>query len=340
MDTNFILQCLIKAQSSLPLGLFNGRLGMCLYLFYAGEETHANEWLKNIIKELPNLHGTIQVDKGLCGAGWLMSLLIEKGWLCGDINEAVREIDDCMFRQLAYEKYSQNYGLQDRIHLLYYLNKRLKAQEKGSEAEYLYRQLAIRTLDDLFCQITEPQAMNEPANYTLNYELPQILFLFSTLLTSQWAKMRILKQTTILESSVLSSFPLSQGNRLYLLCALEEILRHKEMQRKEWAEYNSMLAQYTDPHYILNHEMGNKSIYLQDGMPSIYFLLTRRKEYRPQLAEYRERIMKAINNSPEWKLLSDNKAYLYSHLGLYQGISGTALAYNWMEQDKRKGELL
>ena len=90
----------------------------------------------------------------------------------------------------------------------------------------------------------------------------------------------------------------------------------------------------------LEKNLQEQSIYLQDGMPSIYFLLTRRKEYRPQLAEYRERIMKAINNSPEWKLLSDNKAYLYSHLGLYQGISGTALAYNWMEQDKRKGELL
>lgn len=335
MDKIFINESITDTSLSRLPGLFYGKMGICLYLFHIGYTEKACELLKTANEELPSLHGNIQVSDGLCGVGLSINYFINCQYITGNINTVAQEIDDRVFKQLAFEKYNEGYDLTSLIHILYYLVIRWDAQEKGSEAEYLYRGLITQTVNDIYKRI-EPQIISEPLFYSLDYILPQVILIMDYLLSRNLCKQRIERMMGELSPIILSTIPRIHANRLYLLCGIDALLTHGTFQ-EEWKQYRSLLFNNIDVDYILTKEMGCKSIYVNNGVASLYFLIRRINEYSGNMNEYRKQIMAFIDDSPEWNILAENKIYRCSHLGLYNGICGVALAYNMMEQDKMKG---
>lgn len=336
MNTVFIHTSLTNAKETLAPGLFDGQLGICLYLFHTGQEEEAKSWLHAATEALPRLHGNLRVADGLGGAGWVMQSLFAKGLLKGDLEKVVSEIDAAMFRHYAYPACDEKQSLAETVHLLYYLTDRWQAQKAGSDTEFLYRRLIGRMLGNLFTQLGETSQREEPPYYTLDYALPQAIYYLSKLLRYEPFKQRIVKMTNVYASIFYSVFPQNQGNRLYWLGAWDALLMHREMQGEEAIRYRNILYHSIDPEYIFSHEMGRNSIYVRDGVAGLYFLLKRIRAYRPRREEFRKRILKWIEDSPEWELLATNQAYARSHLGLYSGICGTAWAYKQMIKEGRR----
>ncbi len=335
MNRTFINNSITDTNVSISPGLFNGKMGICLYLFHAGYTEKARELLKAANEELSSMHGNIQVSDGLCGAGLAINHFINCQYITGDINTVAQEIDDRVFKQLAFEKYNEGYELTSLIHILYYLAIRWEVQEKGSETEYLYRSLITQTVNGVYKRI-EPQSISEPLFYSLDYMLPQVIFIMDYLLSLNLCRRRIERMMRELSPIILSTIPRIHANRLYLLCGIDALLTHGTFQ-EEWKQYRSLLFNNIDVNYIFTKEMGCKSIYINNGVASLYFMFRRINEYSGNMNEYRTQIMTFIDDSPEWKILAGNKAYQRSHLGLYNGICGVVLAYDMMEQDKMKG---
>lgn len=332
MNKYFITNSLSDPTTAIPTGLFTGKMGICLYLFHTGETEKAHEWLQAVYKELPEMKGDISMERGLCGAGMAIGHLIREGYLNGDVNVALQEIDNSVFRQLAYERHSKEYNLTALIHLLYYLTARWKEQEKGSDAEYIFKSLITQTMNGMYARI-DAQSISEPLHYSLDYALPQTLFIMDYLFSQALCRQRIERMMGELAPVILSTIPRIQANRLYLLCGMNALASHGACPQ-EWKKHASILLDSIDVDHILTKEMGCKSIYINNGASSLYFLLRQINGYADKIDEYKKRIMTLIDNSPEWQLLAENKAYLRSHLGLYSGICGVASAYEFMERQK------
>lgn len=334
MDTDFIMEALTDTAIPIPTGLFTGKMGICLYLFHAGQTDKAHEWLQAIYKELPAMKGSISVEEGLCGIGIAINHLIQKRNIQGDINAVLQEIDNRVFQQLAYGQHNKGYGLGPLIHILYYLTQRLQEQKKGSDAEYIFKSLITQTVNDIYKRIN-PQSISEPLYYSLDYALPQVLFIMDYLLSLNLCRQRIERMMKELSPVILSTIPRVQANRLYLLCGMNALSSHGVC-TEEWKTQASLLLNTIDVNHLLTCETGCKSIYINNGMSSLYFLIGQVNEYSDKMDEYRKLMMELIDNSPEWGLLAGNKAYLRSHLGLYNGISGVALTYSIMEKQNKK----
>jgi hypothetical protein len=334
MEKEFIYSNLSDASISISPGLLNGKIGICLFLFHAGYADKAHEWLQAANGKLSAMKGNIVVEDGLCGTGLAISYLIQQGFIKGDINIVLQEIDDRVFQQLAYEQSENEFKLTQLIHIIYYLVARWKIQEKDSEIEYIFRSLIAQTLNKIYDSI-DPRSINEPLYYSLGYALPQMLFVMDYLLSLNLCRQRIERMIGVLSPTILSTIPRIEANRLYLFCGIDSLFKHAALS-EAWKTHRALLMNSIDVKYILQKEIGCKSIYLSNGVASLYFLLKQVEEYAGQMDEYRELIMKFIEASPEWKLLEENKAYCRSHLGLYDGMCGIALAYDIMEKEGEK----
>lgn len=334
MNKDFIHSILTDVTIPIPTGLFAGRMGICLYLFHTEQADKAHECLQSIYKELPAMNGNIPVKGGLCGIGIAIHHLIQRGFIRGDVNVVLQEIDNRVFQQLAYERHSKEYGLTSLIHILYYLTLRWQEQNEGNDAEYIFKGLITQTVNDIYRRI-DSQTIYEPLHYSLDYALPQVLFIMDHLLSLNLCRQRIERMMRELSPVILSTIPRIQANRLYLLCGMKALSSHG-ICTEEWDKHASILLYNININYILTKEMGCKSIYINNGVSSLYFLIEQVNEYIEEIDKYRNQVMELIDNSPEWNLLAGNKAYLRSHLGLYNGICGVAWAYNIMEKQNKK----
>ena len=81
------------------LGLLNGKMGIAfLFYHYARfkKESLYEVLAGNLIEEIcDNLHDnmSITIDKGLCGIAWGICTLLEEGFLDGDADEVLNDID-------------------------------------------------------------------------------------------------------------------------------------------------------------------------------------------------------------------------------------------------------
>lgn len=207
---------------------------------------------------------------------------------------------------------------------------------KDSEAEYLFRELIKKTVNDLYAR-TDFQKIGEPLHYSLGYVIPQLFYAMGYVASLGFYRNRIEMIMRELSPLLFSIVPRIHANRLYLLTGLDYLLKEIPM-GKEGSRYRNLLLTSIDVDYLLTEEMGCKSIYVESGVASLYFLLKAVKEYAGNRINYRNKIMQIIEESPEWNLLERDNAYLRSHTGLYNGVCGVAWAYDVMKKDKRKEE--
>lgn len=129
---------ILHGSSCSELGLFNGKMGMVLFLFhyarYTGNALHesfANEILDEVLEDTSNTL-PISFSTGLCGIGWGIEYLIQKGFAQGNADEILEELDK---RVMEYDlrritNISLDKGLEG---IAYYISARLISPRKGKQ---------------------------------------------------------------------------------------------------------------------------------------------------------------------------------------------------------------
>ena len=117
------------------LGLFHGKMGIALFFAYYAHVTHSKyyaDFVVNLLEEIyEDIHWdlSISLENGLCGIGWGIEYLVQHGFVEGDTDEILADIDRKVMEidPLRISDLSFRQGLAG---IAFYVSARLNARRK------------------------------------------------------------------------------------------------------------------------------------------------------------------------------------------------------------------
>lgn len=323
-------------QENSSIGLADGKMGGCIYFYHLSsiskDRNHkkiADNLLDNVFNNIDRTK-SIDIKKGLAGIGVGINYLIKCKYVEGDINIVLNDVDNLIFQDLSYTINFKENDSFTIIQVLYYLCIRFKQQKHGSENEYLYKELIIKLINDIYRYLPE-NFYDEPLTYTVDYILPQFLFIINEVYKLGFYNYRLIRITEELSYKIMSIYPILHSNRLFLLWGMN--LLNKKIDNKQWNRHLILLREHINIETIISYEMRNKNIFFNNGLSSIYFFINN-LPYHFNIEE-RNKIIEKINRSEIWNFLNDNPSYFKRHCGLYSGFAGVFLLLNKYQYSKR-----
>lgn len=133
----------------LPLGLFNGKMGICIYFFHLARlqnnleyRAFAEKLLQHVFALASNV-SVINFPVGLSGIGWGIHYLLEEGFVTGSFDDVLRDVDDLLFRTVHFEWLDdEKRSKSELIWLLLYYADRLRTMKNKEEKNWLRRRLS------------------------------------------------------------------------------------------------------------------------------------------------------------------------------------------------------
>jgi hypothetical protein len=257
---------------TLPMGLLHGKIGLCIYL-YRLAKTHSNEdygesaeqLLDEIFKHIGEVK-SIDIENGLSGIGLGISYLIRNGYVQGDENEVLRDLDDEIFKQVCFEgTIKDNAGI--LIQILLYIC--VRKQNLQKEQEYLFNELAVHIVNILHTKID--QVLNDNIiEFAINSNLPLFLFALGKMYETGIYNYKIERIMREITPFLLSQYGYRDSKRLYLLWGIEKINRHINDERL--TKYCNLLSSQINLDNLLD-EFRNKNIFIKKGLAGLCLLM-------------------------------------------------------------------
>lgn len=326
---------LSSVDETFPIGLFTGKLGLCIYYYYLSRWEEKEEFKQTAEKLLDDVASLLSdtmdvtVEFGLAGIAIGISHLAKEEFIEGDINEILEEVDTSIYKRLAFLSYKETKKIipkADFVQLLYYQYSRY-IEQTSSDDKYIFQELIIRTIE-IFKHELQADFFNEHFSFSIrDFHLPFFLYTISKIYELNIYNDRITKILEEYVIQIISIYPVSQANRLYLLCGLINIMPCLPNYKKEIDSHIRLLKEGIDIDHIINSELRNQDIYITEGLSSVYMLLfylqmeypTYSIDYNPQL------FYDKISNSEAWNTLLDKEFYFRKHCRLLEGFPGVNL---------------
>ena len=310
--------------------LGHGAMGFSIYFYRLSRlkgETACQKRAKkllNSVMEGINTIQTIDIKTGLAGIGLGIDFLIKNNYVKGNINTILADIDDFIFRQLSFLKYYDSLDSLTMIEALYYFAVRQEAQKKGSETEYLFQEIIIKTINNAYSKL-EKTRLNGRLIYNAAYELPLFLYVLNRISRFGFYNVRIANILRELSPTILSIIPTLHANRLFLLWGMSSI--SENIRPEGWNEHIGLLTRELDLAKIVKKELCNRSVYFSDGAVSLFLLAEEMKNLLGEEAvcRFQSDLQTKIEQSEIWELLPTDDVYFDEHKGLYDGYCGIAL---------------
>lgn len=318
-----------------PTGLITGKLGLCIYYYYLSRWEEKEEFKQIAEKLLDDVASQLSetmdvtVEAGLAGIAIGIDHLVKEKFINGDINDILEEVDSSIFKKLAFFDYKDGRSQLPKaelIPLLYYLYIRY-IEQSSSDNQYIFQELIIKTIE-MFKHDLPASFFNEHFAYSLrNFQLPFFLYTIGKIQELNVYNVRITKILEEYINQIISTYPASHANRLYLLVGLISILPCLPDYKKEMEAHIQLLKKGIDIEYIINYELKNQDIYIADGLASVYMLLyylqTKHPaysiDYNPQL------LFGKIIHAEAWNTLQNREFYFHNFCGLFDGYPGAHL---------------
>jgi hypothetical protein len=162
----------------------------------------------------------------------------------------------------------------------------------------------------------------EPLHYSINYQLPQFLFVLSHLFQLHFYNYRIIKILEEIGIKVLTTLPMLHANRLFLMWGMDAVVSQIDL--NGWRNHIQLLKNNLNVNLILEDEIRNRNIYVKNGISGIYLLLTALQKYFPEneLQQWANKIIGKIESSDVWTLIENEPNYLLGNRGLVSGLCG------------------
>lgn len=337
MTTDEFLHLNKKIQSSVnshPLGLANGKIGLCVYFYHLSRLGNMPEYKKvaddllDYVIENITQYRSINVESGLAGVAIGIDHLVKEKFIDGDINEILEEIDDKIYKIISSKEDNfSDLHIHEKVHLLYYLYIRYSAQASNND-RFIYGGLIRITIESIFQGITS-DFFDEPLSFSLNYHLPILLYMISRILSLGIYTNRIHKILDEYRLKILGSIPVSHANRLLLLWGLTCIYPYYDNMPGLTIQIE-LLKENIDISQIIEKELKNMQVFFLNGISSVCFLLLNLQRNSPEYAiEFDPNTLYArIDQSEIWK---DIEKEAYTH-GLLNGTSGVLLTLSILKK--------
>jgi hypothetical protein len=319
-----------------PVGLIHGQMGISIYFYHLSRiekdenyEAMAEQLLDDTLNKISS-ESSVSIESGLAGIALGIIHLIKSDFVEGDIDELLENIDNAIFKQLAFLPNNLSTLKNELLHLLFYFYIRLKDQ-KYDDNRYIFQELIIEVLN-LFAVNLKEDFFKEYHTFSVyHYHLPMFVYICSKLLELDFYNDRIHKIVETFEPMILSRLPLLHANRLYLLCVTLSIIPY--IDNPQWKEYATLLHKEISLNHIFEKEIKNKHIFISNGLSMIYILLNHlnhnfpeyKIDYSPQM------FYDKIIASEAWTSFKQDY-YFNIHQGLVNGFPGVQLVLSHIKK--------
>lgn len=311
-----------------PLGLADGKMGVCIYLFDYSQKRSvkhyrilAEKLLDNIIEKIPTIN-EIDIEQGLAGIALGISYLIQHKHIRGN-HQVLLEFDNRIFKVLSSEE--RKYKITSLIQMLYYFYVRMNDGKLDPDNIFLYKNISIKILNYIHENIGA-DFFEEPLFHSLReYKLPLFLFTLSKLLTIDFYHYKIIRIIREITPTIITIFPRLHSSRLYFLWGMISINNY--IQNNLLDNHISLLRKHIDIKCILEKELRTKNIFIEDGATGIFILLKHINNYdNKNRFDIDLDLFKAkINNQTVWKELLDDPYFFTIHNKLLNGFTGVIM---------------
>lgn len=122
-------------------GLMHGKMGICIFLYNFSQKTEnknyedfAGELLDDVFKEI-NSQTSFDFENGLAGIGWGIEYLVKNGFVEGDTDEVLAEIDQKLLEIIGSPSHMTLNLLSGILGIgIYFLSRRKKAETNNYES--------------------------------------------------------------------------------------------------------------------------------------------------------------------------------------------------------------
>jgi hypothetical protein len=300
-------------ERSRVFSLSKGVLGAILCCYLANDEEFSTEWrekqLQRIIDNIWSIKKLTNIEYGLSGIGAGIQYLLEKGYVDGDPDDVLSEIDTFLFRKcsLGINQTDNN------ISVLLYLFIRLKYGLKEEKNRYLFIELCKDLINkiykdeqnDLFC---------EPLPFSINYSLACYLYATCLFYDMDVYKNRIIKIWNEIINKVITIHPYLDANKLYMSVVANEVYKRSSLSK--WKDYHNCLLNNISITRIINNEFGDQQVLFKCGLAGFSLILLKLSSNNINMDNHLENIIERMNNSSIWQEYKEDIYGLDGYMGV------------------------
>ncbi|MDR2148462.1 MAG: hypothetical protein LBE91_18620 [Tannerella sp.] len=321
-------------------GLFTGKMGIVLYLYHqfrlTGEkkfEQHAGKLLDSVYSQVDDKM-TVDWENGLSGICWSTIYLIENGFVKGNPNYILKDLDDKIFSSLYFDLFAEKIyitleNMKTIVQCALYFCKRCESRILSHNERVCFERIIIKSINRIE-ESSGVDKMPEPFPFSsLDYFPVLYLRLIEKVYQLGFYTYKIEKVCDEWSKSLLTVIPYLHAHRFSLSNAMERVNCYYNS--AAWRNHISMIKQNTDIEYIILNEFPNRNILPHNGLTGFYFFL---KENGLLTKNIGNMIREKIKTSEQWNDFdrADDREKL-SYLGLMTGLSGAILA--WQDINSR-----
>lgn len=314
------------------LSLFYGKMGACIYYYCLqnGQSKSlsmkfADELIEQIYEKI-NEHMLVGIEQGIAGIALGTNFLIKYAYVKGNPDIVLEEIDNLIYKTIAYDENRNIINLNEFCEILYYLSIRLEQKYKDATNQHLFTELSIKIIDHIYMS-RDMSFYKEPLPYNIHFLLANYLFVTNRFFHLGIHRKRIYKIWQEMRPFIFCQIPYLQANRLLLMYAVQQI--SNTLQENDWKEYSNLLRTQFSLDNLLNNELKDKNIFFSDGLSGIYLILNFYNSISPSPIhiDY-QYIYNKIMSSSIWEHL--NETYLLNRIGL-DGFFGVKLLLPYLK---------
>ena len=317
------------ANHQVALGLFSGKMGHCIYFYefsrLTGNDKYAkvaDDLLDSVCHCLKN-YRVWDIESGLIGIGLGINYLVKHNFICGSINKILREFDILLFKVLLFPEKHKSVELNLKVQLLFYYSIRIKDQKKGSNAEFIFKELIFKILNS-FTNFSD-NYFDEPYSFSVDYKLPFFLLTLGTLAKEALFRVKIKKLIDDMPLKISSQIPLLHSHRVYLILGMLSLA--KEFDLITWQKHIQLIQREIDVNVIFSQEFYDRNIFFKDGITGIAYILSeynKRVDNKNRIDFSYDDIKNKIRTSETWDQLMTDSVFFRDNCGL-SGFCGISL---------------
>ncbi|MBQ8248037.1 MAG: hypothetical protein IJZ42_12995 [Lachnospiraceae bacterium] len=312
----------------LPIGLFNGKMGLCMFYYMSEEEKDrkfAHQLLEDIYLCVNNETYDIDFKNGISGIAWGLIILVKNKCIDGDINAVLHEIDDFIYNQIIFDWLVDNTKQKDDfVWLLVYYTERLPHIQDYDE-RIIIKKIIIAIINHI-----EDTFQNVTYRITKNFAVENFIESIYAYALLEFYKQNIYKNKIIkilenLTKQLTINFNDCQANIFINIITIKEIGKYFKLSENV---YNNLEIINCDLEKIIKNNFKNRNIHLYDGLTGFILLV-----YTFDRTLLTENIINGVLNKIEksfvWKDIVEP-----SNVSLYKGYTGILFIWRLLRKIK------
>lgn len=308
------------------LGLFHGKMGLCIYFYMQSKlcldkeyEKVADQLLESVYSDIGKCKD-IGLENGITGIGIGINFLLECGLCEGNPNIVLEEIDNTIFRTLCKSINIQGNFVHDDICKCLYFCMRMKNSRLSSKERLLFSELLVHAFNRI-CNNMSHVIHSEPSVFSpFGYSLLLFLHLVKMMEELRVYDYKIRRALKEWKEKIQTVFPTSIGHR-YLLY---NMVSHMPETLSPHLDYRcDILQAYTHIDSFFYSEMKDMQLSLGSGASGLWLFM---KIQNISDSHMESLLINKIRSSCIWAKKDKEESELIND-SLFMGLPGIILIY-------------